>query len=204
MLRNIARNGRLDQMINRFALQAKLANLRRADRRGRHLDLGMRYFTLLFKVFLASMRHGICAECYQKCSDFQNFLIPMPVWEKRQLIRAKNQQKLGIGMLLPQLLKGVKGVTGATAQRFSRINMRLRQFLKMKLRHLKAVLRSAQATRFVPSLPHRQNQQRLQRILLNGCLRQLEMRQVWRVKRTAQDADPCRGFCAQTQSLRTR
>ena len=74
----------------------------------------------------------------------------------------------------------------------------------MKLRHLQAVLRSAQATRFVPSLPHRQNQQRLQRILLNGCLRQLEMRQVWRVKRTAQDADPCRGFCAQTQSLRTR
>ena len=125
MLRNIARNGRLDQMINRFALQAKLANLRRADRRGRHLDLGMQYFTLLFKVFLASMRHGICAECYQKCSDFQNFLIPVPMWEKRQLIRTENQQKLGIRMLLPQLLKGVKCVTGAASQRFSCIYMRL-------------------------------------------------------------------------------
>ena len=74
----------------------------------------------------------------------------------------------------------------------------------MKLRHLQAVLRSAQATRFVPSSPHGQDEQRLQRILLDGGLRQVEMRPVRRVKRTAQDADPCRGFCAQTQSLRTR
>lgn len=182
MFCNITRNGIADQCFHCIRPAYLLANVGGADRDERQ----WKPFRACFGQGLP-IKFGICcfSNCtisYAYCSIFQNLFPPVPSGKRPRLVTPDDEEQFARRLGLQQFVQSVCGVGWAVSANFPGVQLRVRQAGKGEFTQGHAVVSGCQRPVFVPSLPGWNDEEFVQRQLLESALGQRDVGQVWRVK----------------------
>jgi len=138
-------------------------------------------------VFFTPRTHAFISPRGADYSDAPDLLDLVPMGQRTALVITQQQKKLRLRKLVLQLIQRIHRVAGACALGFSGIQHHLGQVLKSQLTHRQAVCRAAQRALLVPSLTGGQHPDLGQLKLTDSGLDQGHVRQMRRIKCTAEN-----------------